>query len=119
MARFLLDEHLSPKIATLLRKSGVDTVCIADSQWSGLKDPDVLKLATELWRIVVTYNIGHFAPLLADAISRGDPPPGVIYVDDKTFRPREFSALARALKRLSDQVDRDEVNPSGGVFLTR
>lgn len=78
MARFLLDEHISPKIATMVRKSGVDAICIADSAWSGLIDREVMKLARELSRILVTYDIGHLAPLLADAMSRGDPPPGIV-----------------------------------------
>lgn len=119
MARFLLDEHLSPKIAALMRKLGVDALCIADSSWSGLKDPAVMKLASELFRIVVTYNIGHFAPLLAEAIASGHPPSGIVYVDGKTLRPTDFSGIARALTRLSGQIDRGEVDPSGGVFLTR
>ena len=119
MARLLLDEHISPKVAMLARKSGVDTLAIAASPWAGMKDPEVLALATGEGRILVTYNIQHFAPLLADALAAGAVPPGVVYVDDKTVSPRDYAGLARALKELSDRVDRGEVNPSTGVFLTR
>ncbi len=119
MAKFLLDEHLSPRIAALTCKSGVDTLAIAASPRAGMKDPAVLEFAATEGRILVTYNIQHFAPLLADAIAGGHPPPGVVYVDDKTFSPRDYSGLARALKQLSVKIDRGEVDPSAGVFLTR
>lgn len=119
MAKFLLDEHLSPRIAALTHKSGVETLAIAASPWAGMKDPEVLKLATSEGRILGTYNIQHFALLLADAIAGGHPPPGIVYVDDKTFSPRDYSGLALALKALSDKIDRGEVDPSAGVFLTR
>lgn len=119
MARYLLDEHISPKVAALTTRSGVDTLAVAASPWAGSKDPEVLKLATQERRVLVTYNIQHSAPLLADAIASGNPPPGVVYVDDKTISPRDYSGLARALKILSDRIDRGEVDPSTGVFLTR
>mgnify|MGYP001615061955 CR=1 FL=1 len=68
---------------------------------------------------MVTYDTQHFVPLLADAIAGGQPPPGVVYVDDRTISPRDDSGLARALKALSGRIDHGEVAPSAGVFLTR
>lgn len=119
MAKFLLDEHVSPVVAMMARAAGLDVLAVADSVWSGTRDPGVFRLAADQGRIVVTYNIQDFAPLLAECISAGKTSPGVVYVDERTFDPRDFSGLASALKALSRRIDSGQADPSGGLFLTR
>jgi hypothetical protein len=64
--RLLLDAHLSPKrIGAALERRGHDVRSLATDQALGaLADPQVLELAAEQERILVTRNSRDFAPLL-------------------------------------------------------
>lgn len=64
--RLLLDAHFSAKrIAAPLRAAGHDVVALAEiGTFDGLTDAQVLELAVEERRLVVTRNARDFAPLL-------------------------------------------------------
>lgn len=64
--RLLLDVHFSAKrIAGPLRAEGHDVLALAEeSSLDGLTDGQVLELAAEQRRIVITRNAKDFAPLL-------------------------------------------------------
>lgn len=66
--RLLLDANLSPKrIGVALEKYSHDVLSIAaDATLGALDDPDVLALAAEQRRILVTRNSRDFAPLLRE-----------------------------------------------------
>ena len=64
--RLLLDANLSPKrIGTALEQRGHDVLSLAaDPALGALDDPQVLELAAQQQRILVTRNSRDFAPLL-------------------------------------------------------
>lgn len=66
--RLLLDANLSPKRAgSVLQKRGHDVLSLAsDATLGALDDPQVLELAAEQDRILVTRNSRDFAPLLRE-----------------------------------------------------
>ena len=70
--RLLLDEMLSPAIASQLRDRGHDVEAIKDHPaWQSLDDPDVMELARGEHRAVVTNNLVDFRLLHHRAISPG------------------------------------------------
>ena len=66
--RILLDANLSPKrIGSALRVRGHDVLSLAaDASLGALDDPQVLELAAQEDRILVTRNSRDFAPLLRE-----------------------------------------------------
>jgi hypothetical protein len=71
--RLLLDEMLSPRIAQQLRDRGHDVQSVAASEHAELDDADVLALAREQQRAVVTNNVRDFRPLHVSAVQPGGP----------------------------------------------
>ena len=76
MARFVIDENMSPAVAALLRNGGHDAIAIAETA-PRTPDPDILALAVRDNRILVTFDTGF-----GDLIYRwGLPaPPAVVLV---------------------------------------
>ena len=74
----LLDEHLSPQIAELLRGAGYDVLAVADRHdLVACSDRVVFEAATAEGRAVVTNNIKDFRPLAAEWLAMGLHPPRV------------------------------------------
>ncbi|MEK7269551.1 MAG: DUF5615 family PIN-like protein [Planctomycetota bacterium] len=117
--RFLLDEHLSPRVAERLRDLGIDASAVKGTEREGMDDEALLRLAAGEGRILVTYNIGDFAAVLADFSKEGLAAPGIAFVDSRTIPSSDFSGLARALARLARRIESGEVSAVWGVFLTR
>jgi hypothetical protein len=70
--KLLLDEMLSPAIARALRARGHDVESVAGhSDHEALSDPEVLALACDEHRAVVTNNVRNFRPLHHEAITPG------------------------------------------------
>ena len=101
--RLLLDEQLSPAIATGLRRRGVDAVALRD--WSGpaglgASDNNLLAAAFAGERVVVSYDRRTLEPLLRAWAEGGQHHGGVVLVDDRTLRPNDVGGLVRALRAL-------------------
>ncbi len=116
--RLLLDEHVSPKVADLLLKDGIDTVAVVATPLAQSDDLTLLRAAVLDGRIFVTYDHSDFAEHLAALAKEGSAVPGVVFVP-ATIRTSDFSGLAGALARLSRRIEAGEVDPSGGIFLER
>jgi hypothetical protein len=70
--RLLLDEMLSPAIARELRSRGHDVEAIQEHrEWCSYGDPQVLELASEEHRALVTDNLVDMRPLHYEAIAPG------------------------------------------------
>lgn len=76
----LLDAHVSGRvIAEKLRVLGHDVLALDERRdLEGIDDADVLALAAEEQRIVVTFNLRDFAPLLRQRAGEGKPHAGCI-----------------------------------------
>lgn len=98
--RLLLDAHLSPKrIGAALAADGHDVLCLStDAALGALDDPEVLKLAAEQERILITRNSRDFAPLLREWAEAGRHYSGSILV--WTLRHHEFGKILSRLERL-------------------
>lgn len=96
----LLDEHLSPQIAELLRQRGQDVVAVADrTDLVGRSDRTILEVATTKLRAVVTNNVKDFRPLAAEWLARGHGHGGLILLPSSRTRTRAaVAALADAIE---------------------
>ena len=117
--RFLLDEHISPRVAPGLKRVGIDAVTAIEAGLGGADDEALLANAWALGRVVVTYNTADFAPLLAARNAGGAQGPGVVFVSSKTLPPDRVGALVKSLAALAVKVEKDEVDVSCGEFLER
>lgn len=117
--RYLLDEHISPRVVDILAHSGIDAVAAARSPHAGYDDRALLSSAVADGRLLVTYNIDDFAPIFGDFIKEGRAMAGIVFIDTRTIPPDDIRGLARALRGLAEKIDRGAIDPSGCVFLTR
>jgi predicted nuclease of predicted toxin-antitoxin system len=117
--RFLLDEHISPHVARGCQERALDVVSLAEAGVLGAYDLTIFRHAIAHRRIVVTYNTADFARLLADLLREGARIPGVVFVDARTIPTADIGGSVRALVKLASLIEAGEVDPSGGVFLTR
>jgi len=118
-ARFLLDEQLSRKLAAAAVRAGLDVVAVSGSDLAGCDDLRILLAAGAQGRILVTFNIRHFVPLVTDLIHSGVTPKGLVKISPKSFHPGDLRGILRALIKLAERIERGEVDPSMGVTLTR
>jgi hypothetical protein len=99
-ARILLDEMITPVVATGLRRHGHDATAVTDQPGlAGSSDERILELATAEERILVTLNIADFRILDATWKSTGRTHHGIVCVSTKAFpQSRNFTgALIAAL----------------------
>lgn len=117
--KFLLDAHISPDVAAGCRARGLDVKALFEVTDVDAEDESILRLAMAEGRIVVTYDNGDFARMLADAIRTDIGVPGVLFVSHRTIPASDFGGLVKALLKMAEKIARGEVDPSGGVFLRR
>jgi len=121
--KLLLNEMWSAEIARQLRRRGVDAVAAteAPNRYRAVPDHDVFARAREDGRVIVTDNVPDFVVLVADAASRGERHPGVVFAVRPAFdrsHPRIVGQTVRALVALAGSRDAARV-ASGAVFLQR
>lgn len=92
----MLDAHVSSRhLGGPLRRAGHDVLALdQDPALGSLADEDVLALAAEAHRIVVTHNIRDFAPLVRVWAEAGRPHGGCILV---TLPHTAYGAILRGL----------------------
>ncbi|MDP8930434.1 MAG: DUF5615 family PIN-like protein [Actinomycetota bacterium] len=98
--RLLLDANLSPKrIGSVLGERGHDVLSLAsDATLGAFDDPQVLELAAEQQRILVTRNARDFAPLLREWAEADRRHSGCILI--WTLAHHEFGAIIDGVSRL-------------------
>ncbi len=121
--KLLLNEMWSAEIARQLRRRGHDVVAATEltARYRAIPDHDVFARAREDGRAIVTDNVSDFATLVADAASRGETHPGVVFAVPPAFdrgRPRIVGEMVRALAALAESEDAARV-AGGAVFLRR
>ena len=100
--RAILDEHLSPQIAVLLRKAGYDVDAIADrDDLVARSDRTILEVACREGRAVVTNNIKDFRPLAAEWLAQGKVHAGLVLLPSTRTRNRDaIAAVAAAIETI-------------------
>jgi len=110
--RLLLDEHFSPRIATQLRLRGRDVIAArTEPKLHGVSDEQLLALATEQQRVVVTENVADFVELHRATIVSGRRHFGLIFTSPRRFprTARGIGRIVRALAALMDARHPDDV----------
>jgi len=115
--KLLLDEHISPKVASglRLRDQALTVYCMIeweDGSFLGQEDAVCLREAAVQGFTLVTYDRRTIPPLLKAWAEEGSWHGGVIFVDEKTISPADIGGLVWALSALvkgtgeSDWTDR-------------
>lgn len=105
MLRFLLDEHISPDVCLIVRGQRSSIAIESLLEWRdgslrGRDDDVVLTAAAEAGYTLVTYDLRTIPTLLQTWAAKGLSHHGVIFIDEKTCRPQDFSGMAKALIRV-------------------
>jgi len=93
-----LDEDLSPAIAEILRRRGLDVSSAHEVGTTQLSDAQQLHHAAHAERVLVTRNLRDFVVLGREYVGRGQAHAGIILVP-AVFRGNEFAAIADAIER--------------------
>ena len=95
--KFYLDEDLSPKIAQILRKKGIDALSCHEVGMVGASDLQQLEFAAREKRCLVTRNRDDFIKLTLQFFNDHRPHYGVLIVP-YTIPGDQFARIARILK---------------------
>jgi len=79
--KLLLDEHIWVYLATLLRKQGFDVIHVSEDKLEGKHDDEILRVAAENHRAVVTFNIKDFIPIAIRYFDDGKEHYGIVVSD--------------------------------------
>lgn len=104
--KYYLDEDISPKVATILKKQQVDVVSTHDVNMIQASDRAQLEYAASVGRVVVTRNRNDFIRLTVQFFNDLRPHFGVLIVP-YSIPGDNFRLLAEALKQYASQ------HPSG------
>jgi hypothetical protein len=119
-SRLLLDEMFPRAMADQLNAKGHDVrAVVADPEFTGLPDEDVLIGATEAGRALVTANIKDFMPIDARYRAASRSHAGLVMVSSKTF-PQGRGYVVAVTSALDALLGTDAGIQSGGaLFLAR
>jgi hypothetical protein len=109
MLRLLLDEHISPAVATGLRRLRPSISVCSLVEWEGGEflgqdDAACLRRAAELCWTLVTYDRRTIPPLLKTWTETGEHHGGVVFIDEKTIPPSDIGGLVRGLIALAREA---------------
>lgn len=110
--RLLFDAHVSGKrVGAALRERGHDVRAVDEEQaLEGCSDADLLDLAAQEGRILVTCNVRDFVPLIVERASLGHDHGGVLLVP-RSIRHQEFGVLISGVEgTLMNTAQQDWVN---------
>lgn len=100
--KLYLDEDISPKVAEILRKKGLDAVSAHETGMLEASDEDQLAFATAEERAMVTRNRDDFITLTVQFFEGLKPHNGLIIVP-YTIPGSEFGKLAALLMKYSKE----------------
>lgn len=100
--RFFTDEDIYAAIAPALRKAGLDAVSTPEASRLGESDESQLAWSASEGRVLVTFNVAHFAALHAAWIQQGRHHAGVVVSNQ-----RPIGDILRRLMNLANTLDAD------------
>lgn len=103
--RFFTDEDLPAAIAIRLRAAGFDAVSTPEVGRRGETDPAQLSWAAAEGRVIVTFNVGDFARLHVNWLTRGKHHAGIVVAQQRTI-----GDILRRLARLSATLSAEDMH---------
>jgi len=100
--KYYLDEDISPKVAELLRKRGVDAVSAHEKGMRGVSDEEQLKEAARQGRVLVTRNRDDFILLSVRFFEDMKPHHGLIIVPH-SIPGSDFNVLSGLLSEYEQE----------------
>lgn len=97
----LLDEHISPTLAQMLRDRSVDAVAVQHWREGALlskPDEQLLIEAEKESRILVSYDVATLGQAAQELARNGQEHAGVLLISSKTVRPDAYSRLCDILE---------------------
>jgi hypothetical protein len=109
MLKLLLDEEISPSVASELRHRSPGVVVYAMTEWeggdfAGMEDAVCLREAAAQGLTLVTYDRSTIPPLLKACAEEGESHGGAILVDEKSISQADIVGLADALANLMNET---------------
>ncbi len=109
--RLLLDEHLSPRIAAQLRRTGHDVIAIAERpDLRGRSDEDAIDASAAERRAFVTFDVVDHLRIHGTAVRLRRPHPGLVLLTPSTWRTSDqgIGDLVRAVAALLEAYPSDD-----------
>jgi len=103
--KFYLDEDLSPKIAEILRRSGIDALSVHEAGICEASDQRQLDFAAKEKRCLVTRNRDDFIKLTVRFFNDRRPHCGVLIVP-YTLPGDQFSRIASLIRKFSSRHEK-------------
>ncbi len=100
--RFFTDEDVYAAVAPSLRKAGFSAVSTPEAGRLGLSDESQLAWAADQARVLVTFNVAHFAKLHGVWMRQGRHHAGLV-----VSKQRPLGDLLRRLIHLAETLDAD------------
>lgn len=101
-ARFFTDEDVYAAVAPALRTDGLDALSTSEARRLGESDESQLAWATGQDRVLVTFNVAHFAALHASWLNAGRHHAGIAVSSQ-----RPIGDLLRRVRHLANVLDGD------------
>ena len=99
MLRILADENIPKKLIVFLRQYGVDVTRLQDLGIRGISDRELVNIANELERIILTRDADFTVPSLLSLIRYG-----VIYISYQPSK-NEIQRLAERIASIANQLE--------------
>lgn len=106
--KLFTDENIDPVIVSFLRNHGFDVVDVKESGWFGKRDIDLMPLAFQEQRVIITHD-SDFGTI---AFTRNEPFTGIFYL-----RPGHFDA-APHLQSIQTVLDSNLQLPAPFILIT-
>jgi hypothetical protein len=104
--RFYLDEDISPRVAEILRRRGIEAVSVHEIDMVGASDEDQLADAVSRGAAIVTRNRDDFIALTIRAFQNSSPHYGLVVLSH-SIPGSGFRLAAKLLERVAKK------NPDG------
>jgi uncharacterized protein with PIN domain len=102
--RFFMDEDVYGAVAPALRRAGLDAIATTDTGRGGESDESQLDWATSENRVLVTFNVGHFARLHSVRIAESRQHAGIVVSSQ-----RPIGDMIRRLQHLAKALDAESM----------
>ena len=106
-AAFLLDAHLDPVLARLLRERGIEAIAMQqwqDGDYLTKSDQEMLAAAERDGLTLLSYDVHSLPALLVRFAETGTPHAGVVLISARTVDPRAIAEIALGIERLVSQM---------------